>query len=304
MVAIRGNNMASDIFYRLSDRNTRNGIQIFEDFCKSGHILAEDILRWLKAHNAKVGPTKNKGMFPIGEVVKDMQLIGHSKDIIIREINYLIKRGLILSETLSSNVGKEDLIKIALPGLLHINLLHNVTYLAACAENVLFKDISVMTSISRRLASNSYLTKLSMVLTANEMIKYLEGYRAEFSSHPEVYLSDGEQRSIYDLGDCKNAIIKWLNKDSYVRGEFAKLQSYPAGKGVVANVVSKVNNGLVCLFGENQDIKGFLSVLDSKYNLDYAIYEKIDVGERLICEIVEFDYDYKSFQLRFVDKHE
>lgn len=361
MVAIRGNNMASDIFYRLSDRNTRNGIQIFEDFCKSGHILAEDILmmrtvgkdyelpsykflnamlrknrryyngeqsnfinlfysdfnddfpdpfiridilRWLKDHNAKEGPTKNKGMFPTGEVVKDMQLIGHSKDIIIREINYLIKRGLILSETLSSNVGKEDLIKIALPGLLHINLLHNVTYLAACAENVLFKDISVMTSISRRLASNSYLTKLSMVLTANEMIKYLEGYRTEFSSHPEAYLSDGDQRRIYDLEDCKNAIIKWLDKDSYVRGEFAKLQSYPAGKEVMANVVSKVKNGLVCLFGENQDIKGFLSVLDSKYNLDYAIYEKIDIGERLICEIVEFDHDYKSFQLRFVDKHE
>ena len=72
----------------------------------------------------------------------------------------------------------------------------------------------------------------------------------------------------------------------------------------MANVVSKVKNGLVCLFGENQDIKGFLSVLDSKYNLDYAIYEKIDIGERLICEIVEFDHDYKSFQLRFVDKHE
>lgn len=361
MVAIRSNNMASDIFYRLSDRNTRNGIQIFEDFCKSGHILAEDILMmrtvgkeyelpsykflnallrknrryyngeesnfinlfysdfnddfpdpfiridilyWLKAHNAKEGPTKNKGMFPTGEVVRDMQLIGHSKDIIMREINYLIKRGLILSETLLSNVGKGDLIKIALPGLLHINLLHNVTYLAACAENVLFKDVSVMTNISRRLASNSYLTKLSMVLTANEMIKYLENYRAEFISHPEVYLLDGDQIGIYDLEDCKNAINKWLDNDSYVRGEFTKLQTYSIGKRVVANIVSKENNGLVCLFGENQDIKGFLSVLDSKYNLDYAIYETIEVGENLICEIVEFDYDHRSFQLSFVNKFE
>jgi len=161
-----------------------------------------------------------------------------------------------------------------------------------------------MTNISRRLASNSYLTKLSMVLTANEMIKYLESYRSEFISHPEAYLLDGDQISIYNLEDCKNAINKWLDNDSYVRGEFAKLQTYPIGKRVLSNVVSKVNNGLVCLFGENQDIKGFLSVLDSKYNLDYAIYETIEVGEHLICEIVEFDYDHRSFQLRFVEKYE
>ena len=295
MVAIRRNNMASDIFYRLSDRNTRNGIQLFEDFCKSGHILADDIfmmravekeyemptykflnamlrknrryyngdesnfvnlfysdfnddfpdpfvridiLLWLKSHNSKKGPTKNKGMFPADEIIEDMQLIGHDKDIVLREINYLIRKGLIFSETLFS-VEKNDLIKITIPGLLHINLLHNVTYLAACAENVLFKDVSVMTNISRRLASSSYLTKLSMVLTASEMVKYLESYRNEFCSHPEAFLYDGDQIGIYDMEDCKIAISKWLSNDSYVREEFAKLQSYPIGKSVVVNVINK-----------------------------------------------------------------
>ena len=43
MLAIRGNRMASDFFYRLSDKNTRKGIQLFEDFCKSGHISSEEI---------------------------------------------------------------------------------------------------------------------------------------------------------------------------------------------------------------------------------------------------------------------
>ena len=320
MVAIRRNNMASDIFYRLSDRNTRNGIQLFEDFCKSGHILADDIfmmravekeyemptykflnamlrknrryyngdesnfvnlfysdfnddfpdpfvridiLLWLKSHNSKKGPTKNKGMFPADEIIEDMQLIGHDKDIVLREINYLIRKGLIFSETLFS-VEKNDLIKITIPGLLHINLLHNVTYLAACAENVLFKDVSVMTNISRRLASSSYLTKLSMVLTASEMVKYLESYRNEFCSHPEAFLYDGDQIGIYDMEDCKIAISKWLSNDSYVREEFAKLQSYPIGKSVVVNVINKGKNSLVCVFGENHNIKGFLSSLDSK----------------------------------------
>lgn len=43
MLAIRGNRMISDVFYRLSDRNTRKGIQLFEDFCKSGHTSSDDI---------------------------------------------------------------------------------------------------------------------------------------------------------------------------------------------------------------------------------------------------------------------
>ena len=231
------------------------------------------------------------------------QLIGHDKDIVLREINYLIRKGLIFSETLFS-VEKNDLIKITIPGLLHINLLHNVTYLAACAENVLFKDVSVMTNISRRLASSSYLTKLSMVLTASEMVKYLEDYRNEFCSHPEAFLYDGDQIGIYDMEDCKIAISKWLSNDSYVREEFAKLQSYPIGKSVVVNVINKGKNSLVCVFGENHNIKGFLSLLDSKYNLDYTIYKTVNINDKLVCEILEFDYDHKSFQLKFVEKQE
>lgn len=45
LMAIRNNRLAAEIFYKLSDRNTRNGIQLFEDFCKSGHILADDIFK-------------------------------------------------------------------------------------------------------------------------------------------------------------------------------------------------------------------------------------------------------------------
>ena len=45
LLSIRSNRMISDIFYRLSDRNTRSGIEIFEGFCKSGHISADDILK-------------------------------------------------------------------------------------------------------------------------------------------------------------------------------------------------------------------------------------------------------------------
>ena len=44
MVTIRKDRWISNLFYRLANKNTRNGIQIFEDFCKSGHMKPNDIL--------------------------------------------------------------------------------------------------------------------------------------------------------------------------------------------------------------------------------------------------------------------
>ena len=45
MIAIRQSEMIKNIFYRLSNKNTRKGIEMFEDFCKSGHITSSEIFR-------------------------------------------------------------------------------------------------------------------------------------------------------------------------------------------------------------------------------------------------------------------
>ncbi len=354
LLSIRNNRMISDIFYRLSDRNTRSGIEIFEGFCKSGHISADDILKvrvsdedvptykflnallrknrryyngdesnfinlfysdynddfpdpfvrvdilnWLLQNNKKEGPTKNKGMFPARDIVRDMQLIGHEESIIQREINRLFKKGLIFSEAVVDSISKDDLIKITITGKLHMNMLNNVIYLAACAENVLFKNTGVMIQISRRLSYSSYLSKLAMTLTANELVEYLDEYRTDYYSHSDVYLEEAEEKHVYDLGECKNAISKWLDTDSGLKAEFEKIQQYKVGTQVMGTVVKKEHKGMVCLFGE-EEIKGFLSVLDKKYNMEYKDYTQISVDDKLVCEIFEYDYDHNSFQLKFI----
>lgn len=240
-----------------------------------------DLLLWLRSRNSKEGPTRNKGMFPVREIVRDMQFIGHNNGVTMREINYLIKRGLILSESLMSSVSKYDLIKIAVPGMLHLKLLSNITYLSACAEDVLFKNTTTMTAITQRLATSAYLSKLSMALTADEMIHYLELYKNQYSSHPEIYIKDGEQIGMYDLCDCKNAISKWIDDDKYVQSGFESVRTYTAGARVAATVVNKNNGSLVCTLGAEQTVKGFISALDPQYQLDYSIYETISESDVL-----------------------
>ena len=276
--------MASNIFYRMSDRNTRKGIQLFEDFCKSGHISSDDIflirtggkdyqlpshkflnavlrknrryyngensnfvnlfysnhsddfpdpfvridiLRWLQKHSSKEGPSKTKGMFQVCDIMRDMQTIGHDLTVAQRELNYLLKRDLIISESLSNIVSNNDLIKISIPGNLHLGLLSNITYLAACAEDMNFKNSEVMTSISKRIASSAQLSKLSMAITVHELISYLIEYRKEFSSSPDIYLINERQIELFNLEECINAFDKWLENDSFVKDRFNSLRIYP-----------------------------------------------------------------------------
>lgn len=357
MFVIRDNRMATNIFYRLSDRNTRNGIQLFEDFCKSGHIIADDIfnvrvlgreyqfpiykfmnallrknrryfngeysnfvnlfyanysddfpdpfirvdiLLWLKNKNSKEGPSKTKGMFPVRELIRYMQIIGHNSDVAQREINYLIKRGLIISETLMNFAEKNDLIKITLSGQLHLTLLKNVTYLAACAEDVIYKDTATMTRITKRIASHNYLSKLSMAQTAKDMIQYLIEYRKEFCSRPNSYIADDSILTIYDLKDCINTINKWIEEDVYVKEWIAIIQNYKAGMCVTVEIIKKLKNSLVCQFCDDKTIKGFISTLESKYQLDYEIYESLNENDKLNCEILEYNDEHEKFQLRFI----
>ena len=349
--------MVSNIFYRLSDRNTRNGIQIFEDFCKSGHIQSEDILLirtsgsdyqlpsykfmnallrknrryyngeqsnfvnlfysdyrddfpdpfirvdillWLERHSDQVGPSKYKGMFPVKDLLRELQMAGHDELVAQRELVSLIKKGLILSENQTAAISLEDLVKITLSGRLHLGLLNNVTYLAACAENTLFKNTAVMTRISRRISSSNYLSKLSVILTANDLIRYLSSYREEYCAKPNSYVEDGKYPTIYDLRDCRNAIEKSIDEDSYIKDLLNSIAIYSPGTQVQAKVMKKEDNCVVCFFAD--DRKGFLSTFDEKYHFDGSEYKSVQIGNEIICEIMEFDYEHKSFQLKYLSK--
>ena len=39
-----------------------------------------DILWWLQSMNKKMGPTKEKGVFPVSDLVRNLQMFGHSSN--------------------------------------------------------------------------------------------------------------------------------------------------------------------------------------------------------------------------------
>ena len=86
--------------------------------------------------------------------------------------------------------------------------------------------------------------------------------------------------------------------------KFSAHQTYQPEHCAIVKVVKKSNRSLVCLFGEGNSIKGFMSALDPQYRLDYSLYEEISEDNQMECEIIGYDYDHKSFQLRYIRRIE
>ena len=357
LMAIRKNQWAMNIFYKLSNRNIREGIQLFEDFCKSGHIKSEDIfmirasgeeyelpphkiinallrknrkyfseeksnfsnlffskfdddfpdpftrvdiLLWLKNYLKIEGPNNIQGYHRVDNIIKNLQTIGHNEVVIYREIKSLIKKGLIFSETQLSEVNYCDLIKLSPSGSLHLSLLTNLSYLGACAEDVIYKYPQIMSKISKRIASPNYLDKIPLIATAKDMIEYLQKYRSEFLSQPDIFLKEGEYLTIYDLKDSIDAVNNMISSDSLATKAIHYLEKYPIGTQINCRVSSKRNNSLLCLF-EN-DLRGFLATTEVKFNLSHESYLSIHEADELLCKVIEYNYEHNSFQLEFLNK--
>ncbi|MDT8903255.1 type I restriction endonuclease [Anaeroselena agilis] len=357
--SIRNDRLTLKIFYNLSNRSIRDGIELFINFCKSGHVKAQDIfmirvsgneyeeqyslpqhiilntllrknrkyfdeeksnfvnlfsskytddlpdpfvridiLSWLKDKLNVEGPSRVKGYHRVADIVADLELFGHKDEITMREIAVLSKRELIFAESQSFDIANEDLVKISPSGSVHLDLLENVTYLATCAENTLYKNSEIMIRISRRLSSPVYLEKISSIATALDMIGYLIDYRKEFITSPSVYLKDGTYLNSIDLNISYNAIKRLIDSDSEARQVFGFTEEFPVGTVVEAVVTNKKRNSINCHV-ENK-IKGFLSILEQKYNLSSDNYEQLNIGDYIICKVLEFDFLHKSVQLEYV----
>jgi GTPase SAR1 family protein len=270
MMAIRKDAWAMNIFYKLSNRNIRSGIQMFEDLCKSGHIKADeifrmrvigedyniptyrlvnalirknrkyfndemsnfinlfkaryqddlpdpfvriDILMWLDQRKSIIGPNGTHGYHQTAELIRDVQLGGHQEDVILREVKQLITYEAIFSENQSSDIDYQTLLHISPSGTLHLSMLKDLNYLAACAEDCIYRDTTIMTRISRRISSDYYLDKLPLLLTAKDMIDYHSQYRNEYFSSPTICINDGFTFIPFDLTECYDSINRMRQND-------------------------------------------------------------------------------------------
>ncbi len=221
----------------LSGRNMRRALEIFLEFCNSGHIGDDQIfkirqsegkytipfhqvatvllrmnrrfydsdhsyvknlfssssssnehtyfsrymiLKWLAINFNQTQSGGQKGYFSKRKVKAELVPFGFSPDVIDVELNYLLAAQCIIAEHLKVDfLADEDLIRLGPAGFVHLELISNVNYLAAVAEDTYFNDRILAERVLGKMRDIETQFHISSAINnATEVINYLMELKA------------------------------------------------------------------------------------------------------------------------------
>jgi hypothetical protein len=166
------------------------------------------ILRWLHEHYEKSGPAGLKGYFPIRDICAALNTCGVDADIVSREIEHLVQGRCILSEDLrTSSLAEDESIKLAPAGFVHLELLSNLNYLAAVAEDTWFAKSDTASVIAERIKTIAdQFSETTVAHNARDLLSYLSAERDTRGTLTATMFEDGLYDRLTDLSDGLEAL--------------------------------------------------------------------------------------------------
>jgi hypothetical protein len=168
-------------------------------FCHPGDakpdmFVRADILEWLRHHFKDIGPTGIKGFHQCNAIIADLMPLGHDADRTRIEIDYLIQCGCIIAEHQRRKLESDlDLLRLSPSGFVHLNLVTDISYLAACSEETWIENEALAQSIAARIAKfgpKIHYSALTVAANASDFISYLD-QQQQCRNSPSHFLESG-----------------------------------------------------------------------------------------------------------------
>lgn len=351
-------NMFKRIIVGLAGRNIRKGLEILLDFCKSGHIsedvilkvrqsngeylipnhliakillkgkrkyysddeshiknlfssdnndplpnpfVRSEILQWLKNRFSEYGPNRTKGFHKVGDLLRDLQASGNQSKRILIEVSSLVKAGCINSEAQNYDLCMDDLISIAPPGFIHLDLLTNINYLSSVAEDTFFRENQVAKGIADNLIGRGKFhtdSRQSAISNSKLLIDYMTSYYKEYFLGSAKILSDDNQNIFSNVFEIKRIVDNLAENDAYIANYNHFEKEYPPGSQIEAQIVSIQNYGIFVEFG----LSGAGLIHKSKFSIDNTnVLDSYESGDWVIVEIIKYNQNHNRFDLRLID---
>lgn len=331
----------------LSGRNMRRALEIFLEFCNSGHIGEDQIfkirqsegtytlpfhqvatvllrmnrryydsdnsyiknifssrqndtlpgyfcrfmiLRWLEINFSSSGTSGLKGYFPKREIKRALVPYGLEPDVIDREFNYLLTAQCVIAEHLRvDSIEDEDLVRLGPAGFVHLELVSNINYLAAIAEDTFFDDRLQAERIYMRIRNtDSHLQMMTAYSNADEIIGFLESVRQKLTPPNGSFMEENIISKISNFDSARDALDRvakshagdpWFDADKRIS----------RGARIAVTVVNIVDFGYFVEFDDG------LHGLIHKTKLEG---HSANIGDRVEVEVLWIDVFQKKMGLR------
>lgn len=203
------------------------------------HFVRRLILSWLLQRITEPGPSGLKGYFQLSQIKTALVPYGVMEATLDRELIYLLKARCLISESFKcEGLDDSDLVRLAPAGMVHLDLLGNVDYLAALAEDTYFYDQAVAESVAQTLRrTDRQLDRKDTIKNASILLDFLSSERQRRISQIESVTSDTSFAGLTDLADSFDAIQK-RRVETFGRQWAAVDSRYPVGsthKGTIVN---------------------------------------------------------------------
>ncbi|HHH4560532.1 TPA: S1 RNA-binding domain-containing protein [Enterobacter roggenkampii] len=290
-------------FYDSDNSYLKNIFSTEKDDERGNHFTRFAILKWFYNHFGASGPTGLKGYFPLSALKRDLVKFGFSPKVITREVDYLLHGQCLVSEDFrEAGITDEDLLRLSSAGFVHLDMLSNISYLAALAEDTLFPTEHIAKRVSDRMGSvqNQY-NKQMVSANAKELVDFLEAQRASIADFSEEFIAGNDYRDLTDIQAAVNAVRAFEEKirDPEWADFESKFQSGDVLEGTVRNCDQKY--GIFVNF--TGKITGLIH--KSKLPMGYVRMNEFSRGNRIRVRIEnDFNAVEQKISLSLVEKND
>jgi len=196
-------------FYDGDRSYLKNVVQCVPDDPLPDHFVRLGVLHWFAQRITIKGPAGVQGFHRTSDMVSALVSLGHEAQRVRAELLYLAREGCVVPEHLRpDSITDDDLVKITASGMVHIQLMTNPEYLAACAEDTYISDPGVVSRVASRLTKglDSQFSRSTTALSAADLVAYLKDRAAARLDAPHVYLDQKRVTELRVLEEAEAAL--------------------------------------------------------------------------------------------------
>lgn len=269
-------------YYDGSKTYLRNLFGTKEAACPRDYFLHLSVLAWLEKRSNKRSTSRVVGYFPIRDMVNFLATYGFGRDAVIDAITSLARWHCVLSEDFKvDHLTDATLVKISPAGIVHLELLSDVNYWAAVAEDIYFDDHGLAERIAGRMSDvASHYNLVTGWQNATEAHEYLERIRLE-AVQSAAFVDTNEFADLVDLSGAKAGILEAAVQLGMHEWSTAKTD-YPAGSTVECKVARIQPYGFFVDF--NRSVSGLVHINQLPRGVPISAFK---VGDRVKVRVVE-----------------
>lgn len=269
-------------YYDGSKTYLRNLFSTQEAAAPRDYFLHLSILAWLKQRSNKRSISRVIGYFPMRDIIKFLAPYGFGAGVVKDAITSLARWHCVLTEDFKvDHLSESSLIKISPAGIVHLELLSDINYWAAVAEDIYFDAYGTAERIAGRMSdAASHYNAVTTWQNATEAHEYLDSKRLEAVASA-AFIDTNEFADLVDLSVARAGILESAIKAGMHEWSTAKTD-YPVGSVVDCEVARIKPYGFFVDFSKS--VSGLVHINQLPKGVSIGEYK---IGDPVRVKVVE-----------------